>query len=97
MVYIKQLMQNTFNGKYIKQLLFFSKFLISIGIPTKFIPYFKMMTPVYIYYLVQFIHPSSLAQNAIIGIWVLIMPNILSIPLVIPEDKRCMYEIVQNA
>ena len=76
MVCIKQLMQNTFNGKYIKQLLFFSKFLISIGIPTKFIPYFKMMTPVYIYiyisYLVQFIHPSSLAQNAIIGIWVLI-------------------------
>ena len=76
MVCIKQLMQNTFNGKYIKQLLFFSKFLISIGIPTKFIPFFKMMTPVYIYiyisYLVQFIHPSSLAQNAIIGIWVLI-------------------------
>ena len=58
MVCIKQLMQNTFNGKYIKQLLFFSKFLISIGIPTKFIPYFKMMTPVYIYIIFSSIYPS---------------------------------------
>ena len=58
MVYIKPLMQNTFYGKYIKQLLFFSKFLISIGIPTKFIPYFKMMTPVYIYIIFSSIYPS---------------------------------------